>query len=69
MPNKTLAIVCEGETERIYFQKYRERGSGLKIHILNPEGKTDPENLVKFAYKKFEGQFKLVKFILSAKKK
>ena len=30
----TLVIVCEGgKTERIYFEKYRERNSGLIIFI------------------------------------
>ena len=53
VPNKTLAIVCEGETERIYFQNYKERGSGLKINVVNPGG-TDPESLVEVACKQRE---------------
>lgn len=46
---RTLVIVCEGQkTERIYFEKYRERNSGLIIFIPNSTV-TDPENLVGIA--------------------
>ena len=46
---RTLVIVCEGKkTERNYFNRYRERKSGLLI--LTPNSSvTDPENLVDFA--------------------
>ena len=46
---KTLVIVCEGQkTERIYFNRYKERKSGLLIITPNSTV-TDPENLVKIA--------------------
>lgn len=45
----TFLIVCEGQkTERIYFNRYRERNSGLLIFTPN-SSVTDPENLVSFA--------------------
>lgn len=44
-----LVIVCEGQkTERIYFNGYKERKSGLLIITPNSTV-TDPENLVKVA--------------------
>jgi hypothetical protein len=48
-PYKRFVIVCEGtKTERIYFNRYRKRDSGLKIET--PKCKvTDPKNLVKYA--------------------
>jgi hypothetical protein len=46
---KTFLIVCEGQkTERIYFNNYKERNSGLIIYTPN-SSVTDPENLVSFA--------------------
>ena len=46
---RTLVIVCEGQkTERLYFEKYRERNSGLIIFIPNSTV-TDPENLVRIS--------------------
>ncbi len=46
---RVLVIVCEGtETERIYFNRLRKRGSNLQIGT--PKAKrTDPVSLVKFA--------------------
>ncbi|ARU60605.1 hypothetical protein CBW65_05550 [Tumebacillus avium] len=48
-PLKTILIVCEGsKTEKIYFERFKERDSGVKIEV--PTNKfTDPVNLVKFA--------------------
>ena len=48
-PNKTLVIVSEGKTEEIYFRNYRLRNSGLVVQLKRPNGKTDPESLVRFA--------------------
>jgi len=45
---KVFVIVCEGETEKIYFNNYRKRKCNLIIRIPN-NMKTDPLNLVKFA--------------------
>jgi hypothetical protein len=45
---KILVIVCEGETEIQYFNRYRTRGCGLKIETPNTSV-TDPINLVQFA--------------------
>ena len=49
-----LVIVCEGEkTEKIYFQNYKERKSGLKIHF--PKSKyTDPKGLVEDALRQIK---------------
>ena len=53
-PLRLLIIVCEGSrTEPTYFNRYRERGSGLKIKTLNC-GDTDPVNLVEFALRQIE---------------
>ncbi len=44
----TFLIVCEGQkTERIYFNKYRQRNSGLKIETPG-SSVTDPNSLVDF---------------------
>lgn len=44
-----LIIVCEGtKTEPLYFNRFRQRNSGLKIETLN-SGNTDPLGLVQFA--------------------
>lgn len=47
-----LIIVCEGETEEVYFNAIRitKRLQTLKIKVINPEF-TDPENIVKYAIK------------------
>ena len=45
---KTLVIVSEGETERVYFRGYKQRKSGLYIIIPNST-ETDPVNLVNLA--------------------
>lgn len=46
---KILVIVCEGQkTERIYFNRYKERNSGLCIKTPNSRV-TDPINLVNIA--------------------
>lgn len=46
---RTFVIVCEGQkTERIYFNRYRQRNSGLCIRTPNSKV-TDPMGLVKFA--------------------
>ncbi|VVB94304.1 RloB-like protein [uncultured archaeon] len=46
---RVFVIVCEGgETEPIYFNRYKERGLNLTIEV--PKNKyTDPVNLAKFA--------------------
>jgi len=50
----TVLIVCEGQkTERIYFNRYKERKSGLRIETQN-SNITDPANLVKFALRQIE---------------
>ncbi|MBX7173917.1 MAG: RloB family protein [Pyrinomonadaceae bacterium] len=45
-----VIIVCEGETEEIYFEAIRKskRLQTLKIRVVNPDF-TDPENIVKYA--------------------
>lgn len=45
---KVFVIVCEGETEQIYFNSYRKRRCNLIIKTPNSDV-TDPVNLVKFA--------------------
>ena len=48
-PLRIIVIVCEGrKTEPMYFNRYRQRNSGLKIETLN-SGDTDPKSLVEFA--------------------
>ena len=53
-PKRILVIVCEGETEKIYFKNYCERNTGLKIKFPNST-KSDPENLVEFAFNQITG--------------
>jgi hypothetical protein len=47
---RKVIIVCEGDTEEIYFEAIRrfKRLQTLKIRVVNPAF-TDPENIVKFA--------------------
>lgn len=47
---RKVIIVCEGETEEIYFEAIRKsrKLQTLKIKVVNPDC-TDPENIVKFA--------------------
>jgi hypothetical protein len=45
-----MVIVCEGEeTEKLYFEKFKERRDGIKIEFPNADKYTDPVNLVHFA--------------------
>lgn len=48
-PKKKILIVCEGKkTERLYFDGFKTRNSG--VEILTPHGKcTNPKNIVDFA--------------------
>lgn len=49
-PIRTIVIVCEGsKTEKIYFQRFKERNSGVRIEVPNADKYTDPINLVKYA--------------------
>ena len=50
---KILVVVCEGHTECIYFNRYKERKSGLRIETLNSTA-TDPQNLMEFALKQIQ---------------
>lgn len=45
-----VIIICEGETEEIYFEAIRKakKLSTLKIEVVNP-AHTDPENIVRIA--------------------
>jgi RloB-like protein len=45
-----VVIICEGETEKIYFEAIRKsrRLSTVKIEVVNPDY-TDPEHIVKTA--------------------
>lgn len=47
---RKVIIVCEGETEEIYFEAIRKskKLQMLKIRVVNPDF-SDPENIVKFA--------------------
>lgn len=47
---RKVIIVCEGDTEEIYFEAIRKskRLQTLKIKVVNPDS-SDPENIVKLA--------------------
>lgn len=45
---KVIVILCNGKTEKIYFNNYRTRNQDIKL-LVPPERHLDPEKLVKYA--------------------